>query len=615
MGAKFKKFLLFLKIFSIRNDWAIFLLVIGGVIMSFLELAGLGLLFPFIVIVQNPASALNHRSLNFIYHHFQMTDPKSIVIFLGVLLAGVFILKNAFYILYLKYEFRTLSRWKMKIANMFFNAYVNTSYENYLSKNSSDLIGTITGATNYVLVNFVHTTITLFNLSLSTIIIVGFIVFSFPGGSVAIIPIAGLILWTHSFMLKRAVKGVGEKSVTLSSKQYGVLQQSLKGFKETRIHQKSHYFSSRFATLHQQLAQVEEKGVFLQNLPSASVELIVMSLLIVTFVVLMYMSHQAEYTFALMSAIAFASIRLIPTMNRMINSITAMNSAQGPLDKLIEEAYTLGIAHNDIKPAVKTVATVVPFSFDDTLQFKDVSYQYPASDKVNLTDVNLTIKRGEFVGVTGPSGGGKTTLVSLLLGFLHPTAGSYTIDGEVITKENVQRLFPLLSYVDQNVFILNDTIAENIAYGEEKEDIDRDRVMEALKQAQLWDFVEKLDLGIETIVGEEGKLLSGGQRQRIAIARAFYKKADILVLDEASAPLDVETERQLFDFLYSLKGKLTVIMIAHRLSTLKSCDKILFMDQCRIADQGSLAELQKKNETFRRYLEYSNISDAEMSTE
>jgi ABC-type multidrug transport system fused ATPase/permease subunit len=310
--------------------------------------------------------------------------------------------------------------------------------------------------------------------------------------------------------------------------------------------------------------------------------------------------------------IVLACLRLIPVINRTIASIVMINTTAQPVEDLMNEIKLFGIKPKDFSNMGKDIegdneSGILSISFKDEILLNNVSYQYIGADKPALNNIQLSIKPGEFVGITGPSGGGKSTLINILLGFLENFSGEFTVDGTSINKNNIKSLRKIIGFVDQQTFVLDDTIAKNVAFGVDEDHIDRDRVKASLEKAQLWEYVSSLPDTIDALVGENGKLLSGGQRQRIAIARAFYRDLKILILDEASASLDVETEHKFFSYLKTLKGELAVIMIAHRLSTLKDCGKIVFIDQGKDIAAGTFDELYHSNETFKKYIQFSQI--------
>jgi ABC-type multidrug transport system fused ATPase/permease subunit len=241
-----------------------------------------------------------------------------------------------------------------------------------------------------------------------------------------------------------------------------------------------------------------------------------------------------------------------------------------------------------------------PILFNKTIQLQDVSYAYPMAEKSALNNINMTIQCKQTIGFVGSTGSGKTTLADIILGILSPKNGSLLIDGQIITEKNRREWQKLIGYVPQNIYLADASVAENIAFGVEPSKIDHDQVKKAARVANLDNFIEKeMPHGYKSEVGERGVRLSGGQRQRIGIARAMYHQPDILILDEATSALDNITEHEVMDAVNALGQEITIILIAHRLSTVQSCDNLFFLQDGRIEDHGTFDELIKKNQKFK----------------
>jgi ABC-type multidrug transport system fused ATPase/permease subunit len=288
-----------------------------------------------------------------------------------------------------------------------------------------------------------------------------------------------------------------------------------------------------------------------------------------------------------------------PEFGRIYNSLTRMKFGASVVDAIHEEFQK--------DRSVRLTADAAEperLGLRDELCLDAVSYRYPNATEQNLTDISLTIRAGERIGIVGSTGAGKTTLADIALGLLQPTGGHVRADGVEITGENLRAWQAGVAYVPQDIFLLDASIFENIAFGVPREQIDEDRVQEIARIAQLDGFVRSdLPQGYETTVGERGVRLSGGQRQRIGIARALYHNADLIVFDEATSALDNVTEREVMSAVDALPGDKTVLMIAHRLSTVKACDRIIVMDKGRIVGNGPWSELMAHNAAFRRIAE------------
>lgn len=607
-----KNFLKFTQTFGIYNHWHVFILVVGGVLMSGLEILGLAALFPLLNLIMIPDQIDQNVFIQHISRIFDTQGHGELIMVIGLMIAGVFVFKNVLQILYLKYEFNTLTQWRIHIVSRLYRIYMNADYELFMNRNSAQMINIITGTIRNIINNYVHKMITLLNNLLTGAVILCFVISVNWVLAMAIFMAGFLVVRLYSRVFKSASRRLGQESENLMRSQYALLQQSFSGYKETKSHLKEDYFSKKFLANSEKQAKTDGKLFFIENLPPSTVEIVTIVLLISAFITIVLTGHDIGMAAAQAGTIVLACLRLIPVINRTIASVVMINTMVQPVGDLMNEIKLFGITPKDFSNLGKDIeqndeSGIISIPFKDELLLNKVSYQYAGADKPALDDIQFSIKPGEFVGITGPSGGGKSTLINILLGFLENFSGQFTVDGIAINKSNIKSLRKIIGFVDQQTFILDDTIAKNVAFGIEVDQIDRDRVKASLEKAQLWDYVSGLPDTIDSVVGENGKLLSGGQRQRIAIARAFYRDLKILILDEASASLDVETEHKFFSYLKTLKGDLTVIMIAHRLSTLKDCGKIVFINQGRDVASGTFDELYHANETFKKYIQFSQI--------
>lgn len=607
MPSILKKYFLFNKTFGLNGEKSTFWLVSGGVLMSFMEFLGISAIFPLLLLVMNPSASVDHGLLRGLYQFFGVNDPAHLAMILGVCIAGLFFIKNIFQIFYWKYEFSTLAKWRVQIIRKLYNAYMASSFESYMKRSSSGMMNTLIFTSPNAINFFVHPLLNLLNYALTAFVILSYIIYTNWAAALVIFLVAIGFIKIYFMTIKAYTIKLGKQVNDMAAEQQSLLQQSFIGYKDTKVNLKEHFFSDRFFKIAKNFSDSEERLLFLRGLPPAIVELMAITLLIAIFQAILLTGQDIKTATAQIGVIVLACVRLLPIMNRSISAITYINGAKTIVDDLLKEAEELNIREDSslLKANRDHDYHALPFLHRMTLD--NVSYTYPGKEMTAVRNMSLTLQPGEFIGMTGPSGGGKSTLTNILLGFLDRFDGQYKIDDTEISHENIRNLRKIIGYVDQNIFMMDATIAENIAFGVEKANIDEGKVIESLQKAQIWDHVQSLPDGIYTYIGENGKLFSGGQRQRLAIARAFYRDIRILILDEASAALDVETEFKFFNFLESLKGQLTVIMIAHRLSTLKSCDRIYFIENGEIKDCGTFEELYRINPKFKTYINFSQI--------
>lgn len=591
------------------------ILVFGGFIASLLELLGLSAIFPLLNLILQPNYFEESTFIRKLSEVTGLTSHSEITMVIGFIVAMLFVCKNLFQVLFLKYEFSVLTKWHIHIVSRLYHIYMNADYEIFMGRSSSRMINLITHTVPFVIKHYIHKFLSLMNYAMTAVVILGYIIYVNWVIAIMIMMTGLIVIRGYSFLSHIMTRALGSRVMNLNQSQQSLLQQSFAGYKETRTHLKEVFFAKRFLGNSQELAKAEGKLFFIENLPPAIVEIAIMVMLIAIFEVVILSDSSIFTAVAQIGVIVLSSMRMIPVINRSIASVVLINGSAASLEELLEETKLFQVEDHVFNRKVfldeEAEKSILPLKYTDRMVLENISYSYPAADKPALNDVSFSLAPGEFIGITGPSGSGKSTLINIMLGFLVKFEGKFKIDDVAVTRDNIKNLRKIIGFVDQNIFIMDTSIAENVAYGIDKEHIDMDRVEQALRKAQLWDFVSTMPNGMMSAVGENGKLLSGGQRQRIAIARAFYRDLKILILDEASASLDVETEHKFFEFLKTLKGELAVIMIAHRLSTLKDCERIIFMDNTKIADQGTFDELYRANEKFRSYIEYSRVASPE----
>jgi ABC-type multidrug transport system fused ATPase/permease subunit len=378
-------------------------------------------------------------------------------------------------------------------------------------------------------------------------------------------------------LLARKRREVDENLRTSVGGFFREAQQMLGGIKPVKVHRAEEHFLSRFARHSAVVAQMYARLPVFANSPRYLVEPLAFGGLVVAVLLLAAKGRDFSDILPNLGVMALAGYRLLPSLQLLYGQLTQVSSMRHAVDEVYDEFVA---AETDrtvpLEVSGERLAQVRPFRWDDTIALRDVSFRYPGTSRPALNRLSLTIAKNTSLGVIGPTGSGKSTLVDLLLGLYHPTAGEILIDGRPLTPALVPSWQASIGYVPQDIFLIDDTIASNIAFGLPDNEIDRARLREASAMAQILDFIEaQLPDGFDTNVGERGIRLSGGQRQRIGLARALYHRPSLLILDEATSALDVATEAKLLEALRSLAGKLTMVVAAHRLSALANCDQLV----------------------------------------
>lgn len=595
-------FIQFLNKFGQGYKLQIVFLLFAAVIAGIMEMSGMILIFPLIAVVNDESIIHTNEYFKMVYDFLGLTSSKQMLYLLAVSIGLVFIIKNLYMILFHHGQLKLLKKWRDELANVIMCKYLKVPYTFHLGRSSSDLINTLNYTSYYVLNMFMLPAINFLSALIVIVILLGFIMYQFFWASV----ISGFLLLITSYLqsqlIKKETNRINKEANKTRAFNLSILTQAIGSIKETKAYNKENHFNERFIYSNGRVSEFDRRAVFWQLIPMYITEMALVITIIVMMILVLSEAYSPIHGLTSLAILAAVAFRIAPMINRALGSYSQMRISFETIKELMDEVE--GLEKWDIEDYED--ADIQPVKFQDNLTLKNVSFEYKANIAV-LKDLSLTVRKGEFIGVVGASGAGKTTLVDVILGLLQPTGGSYLIDSVEMGDSNLIGLRKLMGYVSQSPYIFNSTIRENVAYGVDPSDIDDAKVLETLKLAQLQKYVEDAEEGIYTNIGDAGKTMSGGQRQRLAIARALYNDPEIIVLDEATASLDVETEHEITQVINKLKGDKTVIAIAHRLSTLKGCDRILFMEDGEIKDTGTFKELSAKHPNFARILELSTL--------
>ena len=554
-------------IFDSGQKAQLFLLLFVVIFTTFVELLGVAGIMPLIEVMMDPGSIQTTPYLHVIYQLFGFNSAVSFLIFLAAVLIAIYWIKNVLMALSyaLQYKF-TFSNQK-KIAYKMLKCYLSQPYFFHLTNNSAELIRSIN--TDIVMMFQGILSILQFFAEILVCIVLGSYLFIKDPGITAMLVaflLCFVVLFTKKF--KSYLRYIGEEDRKYAAGIVKWLQQSFGGLKETKIMHREKFFLSQFDGVYNIWADLEQNYRNLQMLPKPIMETLCITAIMLAIILKLLNGAEITSFVTTISAFAVAAFRLLPSFNRLTGYVSviifnypAFEATYNDLKK-IEEVSLESYGVLDNNDAI--------LSLEHSIRIENVSYQYPAGEGLVLRNINVEIPKNKSVALIGPSGAGKTTLADLILGALEPTEGNIYID-ETNAFEHLPAWQKNVGYIPQTIYLMDDTIRNNIIYGAET-DVDDDRLMKAVEEAQLKEFIETLSEGLDTEIGERGIRLSGGQRQRIGIARALYTNPQVLVLDEATSALDNDTEKAVMEAIDSLAGTKTLIIIAHRLSTVENCD-------------------------------------------
>lgn len=558
-------------------------------VVSLLELFGLVLVIPYVNLMLNPDYVAGYLERYPVLEH--MIDfSADYQLVLSLWFSSYYLVKNLLLTIFSYIEQTLLKKVKVNVMDRMYTYYMRQPYSYHLQVNSSKLVRSIT----YDAIAFIDTVLKSGALLISEILL-------FIGVLIVLIWKNPIALWVFIFIIVpvAAIYMLIKKRLVLwaeimqqrESDNIRFLQEGLGGIKDAIILGVQSYFENSFHNNVMRQTYIKRNRDVAVLVPRFVIE----TLMMVSLAGALLWMAQSGGLMQNISAIAFlavASVRILPMSNRVLGSISTIRSAIPSID----------VVHNIANPGVK-LDIKPPVRIDKTdpfhkLAVNSLSFCYNA-ETINLKNVNFDINKGETIGIVGGSGAGKTTLVDVLLGLLKPTEGDVTCNGESIYTA-VEQWQSKIGYVQQVIFLMDASIKENVAYGIPAEEIDIDRVMEVVQLTKLDYWINELADGIETHVGERGIRISGGQRQRIGLARALYHDPELLVLDEATSALDNLTEKEIMDDIYAMQGDRTIIMIAHRLDTIRRCDRVFVFEAGKLVGEGQFDELSANNKEFQR---------------
>ncbi len=573
----------------------LFMLIGLFLFISLLEAVATGMVGPFIGLATNPNSINTNPWLNFIYQKLHLTSALQMIWIFGGIVISLFYLKVFLNFNANRYIFQFGYGQQRKLSSRLMRAYLAAPYTFHLTRNSAVLIQNIVNETDRFVNNLL---LPLLTSASNAVVMVALVTLLIMTDITATITIAGILLIAISlyFYLKDKLSRWGQELSESRTEMIRVINHALGGFKETRVIGCEAYFERQLDEQAKIYTRSVSLAINFSTLPRFAIEAFLVTFLIV-FTIVFVTSNQgkSENLTAVLGVFALSSIRLMPAASNLLNYLNEVKYNAYTLDKLyldLKESeqfdrpqYSPGadLPLNSLDHSQK-------LSFQDQVVLKSIVYRYPNAEKTALENMSLDIKKGQAIGLIGKSGAGKTTLVDIILGLLTPESGDIQVDHQSIYRD-LRSWQNLVGYVPQFIFLIDDTLERNIAFGVPEDLIDSARIQQAIDSAQLSELVDQLPLGLQTMVGERGVLLSGGQRQRVGIARALYHEREILVLDEATAALDQETESLVTDAIRSLSGTKTMIIIAHRLSTLEHCDRLYVLEQGKIVKSGSYQEV------------------------
>ncbi|MCS4058846.1 ABC transporter ATP-binding protein [Salinibacter ruber] len=568
-------------------------------LMASLQVASVASIMPFLSVASDPSIIQENEYLRWAYATFGFDDDRSFLIALGLGALLALVVSNVFII---------LTRWAMEryswgrnhsLSRRLLRSYLYRPYEYFLTRNSSELGKNILEEVKEVTDQMLKPTLRGVAKAVVALFIVGFLVYFDPVVALMVTVVLGAAYGAIYLVVRSQLDERGEARVEANTKRYQFVGEAFGGIKEVKIQGKEEAFLNLYDDPSERYARNQALYRVIKKAPRYIIEMVAFGGIILIAVYLIAVRESLQQVIPVLGLYAFAGYRLLPALQEAFHGLASARFNIAALNKLHRDLKGLAEARSSASGGADGTAAP-PLLLEEELALREVSYTYPDADRPAIKNLSLAIPARSMVGFVGKTGSGKTTAVDLALGLLRPQEGEITIDGTPLRANNLRRWQQTLGYVPQHIYLSDDTVARNIAFGVPRDQIDMETVREAARRAHILDYVEQdLPNRWETVVGERGVKLSGGQRQRIGIARALYHDPSVLVFDEATSALDQSTEAGVMEAIYDLEGEQTILIISHRLSTVQRADNIFMLEEGRKVGEGSYDELLDKHAKFR----------------
>lgn len=559
------------------------LLLVLMVITSFLEIISIGAVLPFLAILSDPQRVFANPRIQPIITALELTEPYQLLLPITILFGTLALIAGVIRLLLLWANLRLSYAAGADLGISIYRKTLYQPYEVHISRNSSEVINTIYGKTG-IAINIINMVLNIIGSSIMlSVILIALISIN---ASIAITVFGGfgllyalIVVLTRKRLRKNSQTHARESSRVIKS-----LQEGLGGIRDVLIDGTQAAYCKIYSIADQSLRRAEGNSSFISSSPRSIVEALGILLITALSYWLAKQNEGISNVLPILGAIALGAQRLLPALQQMYGAWSSIQSSYGSLND------TLTLLEQPIPNNVDQ-SCLEPIPFERTISLQQINFRYSKATPYVLKNINLIIKKGTKVGFVGSTGSGKSTLIDIMMGLLEPNAGTIKIDDQIITKNNMRSWQLHISHVPQAIFIADSTIEENIAFGIQKDKINHKLIKESAQKAKIAETIESWPKQYQTTVGERGMKLSGGQRQRIGIARALYKKADVIILDEATSALDNETEKNVMEAIEGLGEEITIIIIAHRLTTLQNCTNIYEIGEGGVVKSGNYKQI------------------------
>lgn len=565
-----------------------------ALLTAFFQAVGIASVLPFLNMIMNPDVIAENKWLSYFFNLFNFKTVNSFIVFSGFVVLGLLVVGNlvSAFATWFKINFVWKKNHNLSVALL--RKYMSMPYAYFLNQNTADLGKNVLFEVQQLTNKFLLSLTMIITDSIQVVIILAMLLYVNLLVTLLAMVVLVSLYFVIYFNFSNKLKAGGKKRLEKNMQRFKSANEALGGIKDIKILGVEYFFLERFSKNSEIFSSLQSWYQTVSQIPRYIIEVVAFGGIVGLMIFLVSFNKSTQEIIPLVSLFAFAGYRLVPALQEVFNSLATIKFNKAVLDKIHKDMMEEELASQNLFLSRKKIN---PMSFEKEIKLENIDFFYPGNNRAILKNINLKIEKNTFVALIGATGSGKTTLVDLILGLFIPNKGSFKIDGIEISEDNIKNWQANLGYVPQQIYLSDDTVTRNIAFGVSDAEINLDQVKKVAQMANINDFIEsELPCSYDTSIGERGIRLSGGQRQRIGIARALYHNPQVLLLDEATSSLDNATEKEVLDAIEGIAKLKTMIVIAHRLTTVKNCDRVYVIEKGKIVDEGSYDEIVNKKQ-------------------
>jgi len=591
------------QLFNKKERIQIFSLLFAFLVMALVQVIGIASIMPFMELVMKPEIVTENKMLNTLYNYFHFNSINSFTIFIGIVMTFIIVISNVISILTIWLKQKFVWKNNHRLSKKLLKRYMAKPYSYFLNHNSTDLGKNVLQEVQSLTKDYLIKLLDLVTNLLVVLAIISLLFITDVKITLAVILILGGSYAVLYYITKNRMKIAGQKRFEANKYRFKIVNETFSGIKQIKINSRENEFLTRFSKHSSENSNIRAWHTIIMQIPHYGLETVAFGGIILLVLSLIVVGGARSKIIPIVSLFTFAGYRLMPALKKVFQSASYIIFNTAILDKIHEDIFEDGNYTSQNWPDEFPKA----MEFKNKIELEDISFSYSGDEKIILKNINMNIKKNTKIGLVGATGSGKSTLVNIILGLLRPKDGKISVDGNKLTQDNMRNWQRNIGYVPQEIYLCDDTILNNIAFGLPKSKIDFSSAKKAAKIANINKFIENdLPEGYKTMVGERGVRISGGQRQRLGLARALYHDPAVLILDEATSSLDEATQKSVIESIYNIAEIKTIIIIAHRLSTVSYCNDIYLIENGQVIDSGTYAELANSNIKFRELANLKN---------